>query len=158
MNLKTAKRLKEFIKFKKQFDWINKSKIFGGLMVIMLNIGSKYSVMKFSPTQEAFLRNMITRQVLMFCMIWTATRDIVTTILLTAALHVLTEYMFNEKSRFCIIPRQYQKLEKVIDSNEDGEISDVELNKAINLLERAKQEKRQEIYTDILEDFQVRKI
>ncbi len=156
--IKKIKALKDFSKFSKKFDWVNKSKIFGGVMVILLNIGSKYTLMKFSPTQEAFLRNMITRQVLMFCMIWTATRDIVVSILLTAALHILTEYMFNEKSRFCVIPQRYQKLEKAMDTDDDGEVNDIELNKAINVLERAKKEKRQEIYTDVLENFQVRKI
>ena len=55
----------------KNFGNINqnlaKSTLFTGIIIILMNIGSKYVMMELSPTQEALVKNMITRQVLIFC-------------------------------------------------------------------------------------------
>ncbi len=38
-------------------DQLNKSKLFAGLAMLMLNIGSKYIVIELSPNQESYFRN-----------------------------------------------------------------------------------------------------
>ena len=40
---------------------VNKSKLFLGICVLFMNIGSKYIQVKLSKSQEAFLRNYILR-------------------------------------------------------------------------------------------------
>ena len=45
---------------------LNDSKFFAGLVFIMLNIGSKYITLKFSKSQEAYLRLVLSRQLLIF--------------------------------------------------------------------------------------------
>ncbi len=146
----------------KNFGNINqnlaKSTLFTGIIIILMNIGSKYVMMELSPTQEALVKNMITRQVLIFCAVWLGTKNLLLSLGLTAVFHVLTAYLFNEKSRFCVIPHHFQVIAKTIDQNEDGKISDKELNNAINILEKAKRERREEIYADVLENFQYSKI
>ena len=52
--------------------------------------------------------------------------------------------------------RTFQVIAKTIDQNEDGKISDKELNNAINILEKAKRERREEIYADVLKTFILR--
>ena len=52
---------------------INTSKFFAGFVMIMLNIGSKYITIKLSKSQEAYLRNTIARQLLIFSIIWMGT-------------------------------------------------------------------------------------
>lgn len=142
----------------KTIKMINKTamnnKLFTGLIILLMNIGSKYVLIELSPTQEALVRNLISRQLLIFCMVWLGTKDLILSLALTAIFHVLTTYLFNEQSRFCVIPREFQILKKAVDENKDGEISDVELNNAIRVLEKAKKEKQQDIYADILENFQ----
>ena len=146
----------------KNFGNINqnlaKSTLFTGIIIILMNIGSKYVMMELSPTQEALVKNMITRQVLIFCAVWLGTKNLLLSLGLTAVFHVLTAYLFNENSRFCVIPHHFQVIAKTIDQNEDGKISDKELNNAINILEKAKRERREEIYADVLENVQYSKI
>lgn len=134
------------------------NKLFTGLIILMMNIGSKYVMLELSPTQEALVKNVITRQILIFCMVWLGTKDLIMSLILTAVFHVLTTYLFNENSRFCVIPRQFQILKKAVDENKDGKISDVELNNAIRVLEKAKKEKQQDIYAEVLENFQYSRI
>ena len=73
---------------------INTSKFFAGFVMIMLNIGSKYITIKLSKSQEAYLRNTIARQLLIFSIIWMGTRDVLISIAMTAAFVVLTDHLF----------------------------------------------------------------
>ena len=46
---------------------LNNSKLFAGLIMLLMNIGSKYITIKFSKSQEAYIRNKLGRQLLIFC-------------------------------------------------------------------------------------------
>ena len=61
---------------------VNNSKFFAGFIMIMLNIGSKYVVIKLSKSQEQYLRNTIGRQLLIFSIAWMGTRDIFTALII----------------------------------------------------------------------------
>ena len=56
--------------------YLNDNKFFAGLVMIMLNIGSKYITIDLSKTQEQYLRNGIARQLLIFSISWMGSRDI----------------------------------------------------------------------------------
>jgi hypothetical protein len=125
----------------KIIDNLNSSKYFLGFMMIMLNIGSKYVTVKLSKSQEAYIRNYIIREILIFSMCWMGTRDIYISIVVTASFFVLTQHLFNEESKFCILPERYKKFHLVLDTNNDGVISDQEINDAVTLLTKAKKQK-----------------
>jgi len=116
---------------------INESKFFIGLAMILLNIGSKYVDFKFTKSQEQLLRNGIAREILIFTIVFMGTRDIVYAILLTAAFIILSEYVFNEKSKYCLIPSRMKELNALIDVDGDGFISPEEEQKALDTLNKA---------------------
>ena len=120
---------------------LNSSKYFAGLVMLMLNVGSKYVQLNFSTTQEAYLKYSLARELLIFSIVWMGTHDIYTSITLTAAFIILSNYLFNEKSSLCVIPTKFRKLHKVVDSNNDGVITDTEINKALTTLEKAKKQR-----------------
>ena len=74
-------------------------------------------------------------------MAWMGTRDIYTALGLTAIFTVLSDHLFNEESKYCIVPEQYRVLDKLIDTNNDGIISESEIKSAVAILEKAKKEK-----------------
>jgi hypothetical protein len=107
----------------------------------MLNIGSKYIVIELSPNQEAYFRNNIARQFLIFSIAWMGTRDILISLYITAAFTILTQFLLNENSYFCILPKSLQKMKVALDKNNDGVISKKEIDDAIKLLSKAKTQK-----------------
>tara|TARA_A100001388_G_C28551957_1_gene395310 strand:+ start:155 stop:628 length:474 start_codon:yes stop_codon:yes gene_type:complete len=124
---------------------LNNSKFFAGLVMILLNIGSKYITIKISKSQEAYLRNNLARQLLIFAIAWMGTKDILIALAITAVFHVLTAYLFNEESSWCIIPKHLRQFEEVLDLNGDGKVTPDEIAKAKEILKKAKKiEKKRE--------------
>jgi hypothetical protein len=121
--------------------FLNNSKFFAGVVMILLNIGSKFIAIQFSRSTEEYLKMNITKQILVFAMAWMGTRDIYTALILTAVFTVLSDHLFNEESPYCVVPKKYRILTKIVDSNNDGTVSEEEVNAAISILEKAKREK-----------------
>uniref|UniRef100_A0A6C0C4C2 EF-hand domain-containing protein n=1 Tax=viral metagenome TaxID=1070528 RepID=A0A6C0C4C2_9ZZZZ len=117
---------------------LNSSKFFAGIVMILLNIGSKYITIELSKSQEAYLRNSLGRQMLIFAISWMGSRDILIALALTAIFNVLANHLFNEKSKFCIIPAKYRNYEDILDLDNDGKVSEKEIKKAKELLEKVK--------------------
>ena len=84
----------------------------------------------------------VSKQLLVFAMAWMGTRDIYTALGLTAIFTILSDHLFNEESHMCIVPHHYRVLNKVLDTNNDGIVSETEIASAINILEKAKKEKQ----------------
>jgi hypothetical protein len=133
--------------------YLNNSKFFAGVVMILLNIGSKFISVQFSRSAEEYLKYSITKQVLIFAMAWMGTRDIYTALVLTAVFVVLSEYMFNEDSDYCIVPHKYRVLRELIDENNDGEISQEEMNNAVEILKKAKKQKELKVQKQAFNKF-----
>ena len=132
---------------------LNSSKYFAGLVMILLNVGSKFISIQFSKSTEEYLKMTISKQILVFSMAWMGTRDIYTALGLTAVFVILSEHIFNEDSRFCIVPEKYRVLDKLIDTNADGVISEDEINNAISILEKSRREKNKNLQKQSLTQF-----
>ena len=109
--------------------------------MILLNVGSKFISIQFSKSSEEYLKMNVTKQLLVFSMAWMGTRDIYTALVLTAVFTVLSDHLFNEESPYCCVPEKYRVLSTLVDTNNDGEISQDEINNAITILENAKKNK-----------------
>ncbi len=121
--------------------FLNNSKFFAGIVMILLNIGSKFISIQFSRSTEEYLKLNITKQILVFAMAWMGTRDIYTALVLTAVFTVLSDHLFNEESPYCVVPEKYRILNKLVDVNEDGLVTEDEVNNAIQVLEKARRDK-----------------
>ena len=121
--------------------FLNNSKFFAGVVMIILNVGSKFIAIQFSKSTEEYLKANVTKQLLVFAMAWMGTRDIYTALVLTAVFTVLSDHLFNEESKFCVVPEKYRVLANLVDENKDGIVSDNEINNAIAILEKAKRDK-----------------
>jgi hypothetical protein len=122
--------------------YLNNSKFFAGIVMILLNVGSKFISIQFSKSTEEYMKFSLSKQILVFAMAWMGTRDIYAALGLTAVFTILSEHLFNEESTMCIVPHKYRVLDKLVDTNDDGAVSEVELAAAISVLEKAKREKQ----------------
>jgi hypothetical protein len=122
--------------------FLNNSKFFAGVVMILLNIGSKFIAIQFSKSTEEYLKMNVTKQLLVFAMAWMGTRDIYTSLVLTAVFTILSDHLFNEESPYCCVPQKYRILAKIADTNDDGAVTEQEINDAIVVLEKAKKDKQ----------------
>ena len=122
---------------------INGSKLFAGIMMLLMNILSKAVVVQMSDTHAEYVRNTIGRELLIFSIVFVATHDIYISTGMTAAFYVLTAHLFNPNSKLCVLPPHMQALKKVVDKNKDGYVSENEVDEAVKILERARQQKQQ---------------
>jgi len=86
---------------------LNNSKLFAGLMIIILNIASKFVTVKLSKTMEAYLKFTFSRQILIFTIAWMGTRDIYIALVITIVFILFMDFLFNEESRFCCLPEAF---------------------------------------------------
>jgi hypothetical protein len=84
---------------------LNNNKYFTGIMMIILNLGSRFLVMELSETQEQMLSNKIIRRFVMFTVVFIATKDIYVSLIITSIFIVLVSGLFNENSKYCIVTK-----------------------------------------------------
>ena len=137
--------------------YLNNSKFFAGIIMILLNIGSKFITIQFSKSTEEYMKYSVTKQLLIFAMAWMGTRDIYTALGLTAVFTILSDYLFNEESALCMVPYKYRVLHKLVDTNEDGVVSDPELSAAMAVLEKANREKKRKEQKEAFRKFDFEK-
>ena len=120
---------------------LSTSKLFIGLMMIFMNLGSRFIELELTKGQEMIFKN-IAREVLIFTIAFMGSRDLIVAFIITAVFIILSNFVFNENSKYCILPESYRKLENVIDTNGDGKVSQEELDKAYEILRKAKEEEK----------------
>jgi hypothetical protein len=144
-----------FNKVNSHVSTLNDSKYFAGVMMILLNVGSKFITIKFSKSTEEYIKYSVTKQILVFSMAWLGTRDIYTALGLTAIFSILSEYLFNEESTMCIVPHEYRVLHKILDTDNNGMVSEAEIVEAQAVLQKAKREKNKKMQKDLLSKMDV---
>lgn len=112
---------------------INSSKLFAGLMIIVLNISTKYVNLNLPKTVESYLKYSFSKQIMVFAIAWMGTRDIYIALIITVVFIICIDFLFNEQSSMCILPETFitdyiSKLE---------EVSEDEIKKAKEVLEKA---------------------
>ncbi len=130
----------------KYIKTINDSKFLAGVTMLMLNVGAKYVSIGLSKSQELYLTSTIARQLLIFSVLFIATKDVIASVVLTIVFVLFADYIFNENSKLCLLPHSMRKVKDEIDVDKDGIISDEELNNAIEILSKAKKKKQDQAH------------
>jgi hypothetical protein len=122
---------------------LNKSKVFAGLMIITLNIASRFVTIKMSKTMQSYLKFTFSRYILIFAISWMGTRDIYIALTITLLFIILFEYLLDEESNFYIFSEEFKDYQKskAEDEEDEKEVSDEDVKKAEKTLERAKKQK-----------------
>jgi len=136
---------------------INESKIFAGLMIITLNIVSKYVNLGLSKSIESYLKYTFSRQLLVFSIAWMGTRDIYIALFITVIFTICAEYLFNEDSVFCVLSEDFRDYHSTLidnDKNNSEKVTDEDIEKAKSILEKAK--KQNKLRDDNFEGFSMK--
>ena len=88
-----------------EFD-LNENKYFIGIMMIFVNIGSRFIISELSDEQKKLINNKLLRRFFIFGVFFMATRDIFVSLLLTLMFIFLISELFNENSDFSLIEKE----------------------------------------------------
>ena len=116
---------------------LNNSKIFAGIMIVILNVASKFVNFKFGSTTEKYLKYTFSRQILVFAMTWMGTRDIYIATGMTLVFILFFDFLFNEDSSLCILPDQMKEYYQSLDDDEN-KIDEKQYADAIVTIEKYK--------------------
>ncbi len=84
-------------------DYLNSlasSPLFLGISILLVNVGSRFITHELSGNDEEYQRNIILRRLTIFAACFVGTKDIITSILLTAAFVVIAGGLFRGKGPF----------------------------------------------------------
>ena len=120
---------------------INNSKIFAGLMIITLNVSSKFVNMKLSKTVESYLKNTFSRDILVLAIAWMGTRDIFVASFITMLFKFVFDYLLNEESCLFCLPEAFKDYHlSLLEEN----ISEEDVKKARDLIHKFEEKKKKE--------------
>lgn len=119
-----------------RIKFLNNSKIFAGLIVIILNIAGKFVNIKLSKTMESYLKHTFSRNILVFCIAWMGSRDIYSALFMTTIFIILIDFVFNEESNYCMLPETFKTYHMSILEENNNPTTD-EIRNAENVLKRA---------------------
>lgn len=80
----------------------NTNPYFIGIMMLVLNLGGRFISLEVTKKQEQFLQHPWVRRVLIFTVLFVATRNIWVAFWTTVTVVLLLGYLFNENSALCI--------------------------------------------------------
>ncbi len=83
---------------KRMIDRVVSSPFFIGVMMLLLNVGSRYITHEFSDNDEEYSQNILLRRLAIFAVCFVGTRDILVSIILTAAFVILSAGFLRGKS------------------------------------------------------------
>ena len=136
---------------------LNSSTFFAGIMMICLNIGSRYIQLNLDESTESYIKYALTKEILVFTISWMATRNIYSALVLTAVFVVLADFILNEKSRYCLLPKNFIKSRKLGEFTNNKIITEKEYNDAIELVEKYKTQKSKSSQLGYLDAYNMNK-
>jgi hypothetical protein len=99
----------------------NTNPYFIGIMMLVLNLGGRFISLEVTKKQEQFLQLPWVRRLLIFTVLFVATRNIWVAFWTTVAVVLLLGYLFNENSALCIFGQGGKEGSKCADGPKPGE-------------------------------------
>jgi hypothetical protein len=126
-------------------------------MMICLNIGSRYIQLNLDESTESYIKYALTKEIMVFTISWMATRNIYMSLGLTAVFIVLADFIMNEKSRYCLLPKKFIQSRRMNELVDNKILSEKEINDALEVLERAKVQKFKQNQLNYLDSYDLNK-
>ena len=136
---------------------LNSSTFFAGIMMICLNIGSRYIQLNLDESTESYIKYALTKEILVFTISWMATRNIYSALVLTAVFVVLADFILNEKSKYCLLPKKFIKSRKLGEYTNNKDITDKDYSDAMDIVEKYKIQKSKSSQINYLDAYNMNK-
>jgi len=79
---------------------LNTSTLFSGIMLLLLNVGSRFITHELSHDDKEYSENIVLRRLAIFAVCFVGTKDLLTSLILTAVFVILAGGIFRGKGPF----------------------------------------------------------
>lgn len=79
-----------------------------GVVMILLNVGTSYLMQDLAPLAHRVFSFVWVRRLVFFAIFFTATRNLLVSIVLTVVFTLLVDVFLNESSAYCLIPYEFR--------------------------------------------------
>ncbi len=129
MTTLAGKKINQFLqRIHNNVTMLNGSKIFAGIMIIVLQISSRFVTIRLSKTMESYLKYTFSKQILIFAIAWMGTRDIYIALTIAIIFSFIMDVLCNEDSNYCILPNKFKDYHMQLADENDEETTDITKN------------------------------
>ena len=113
-------------------------------MIITLNIASRFVTIKLGKSIESYLKYTFSKYLLVFTIAWMGTRDIYIAFTIMIIFIIITDYLLDDDSMFCILPEEFKDYHQDLLENDGNkeEVTEEDIKKAEKVLEKAKKQNK----------------
>ena len=83
--------------------FLNEHPLTSAMAMLILNIGGKYVDFGLTDVQEAWIGRFVTREIFILAVVFVATKDLLTSVLVTLVVTILMCYLLNDRSYLCLL-------------------------------------------------------
>lgn len=83
---------------------LNSNKLFWGVAMVLMNMGSRYVLSDLTKVHESILMNNVFKKFVLFCMFFIGSRDVLVALMLTFLFSTVLQGLLDEKSKYNLIP------------------------------------------------------
>lgn len=91
--------------FLSYISFINNNRLFWGVTMLTMNLGSKYIFSEISQAQERFIMSSLFKKFVLLCIFFISTRDILTAAILAALFSLTIQGVLNEKTKYNLLSK-----------------------------------------------------
>lgn len=121
---------------------LNSSRFFAACVMLLMNIGGRYISKDIPDYIFNIFEYPIMRALIVFSVAFIASRDVKVALIISLIFVVVFKYLLDEKSNVCVLP---QHMIKALDVNKDGKVSESELKKAGEVIDRYRRQKESSV-------------
>ena len=99
-------------------DGIFDNKYIIGIVMVIINFGARFIVNELNEEQKKLINSKYLRRIIIFLVIFMATRDIVISLVLTVVVILVIFEFFNEDSEYSLVPKKEKVIKDDLDKDQ----------------------------------------
>jgi hypothetical protein len=107
---------------------LNTNRFFIGTAMIIMNLGSRYIITDMTKAHERLMTSTVFKRIILFCMFFVATRDVMISCMLTFAFVIVVNGFLNETKKFNLLPNSMKNI--------TSPVSETEYKKALEIIKQ----------------------
>ena len=89
-----------------------------GIVMVIINFGARFIVNELNEEQKKLINSKYLRRIIIFLVIFMATRDIVISLVLTVIVILVIFEFFNEDSEYSLVPKKEKVIKDDLDKDQ----------------------------------------